>query len=140
MSLPHYPLNPSYASSPPPDDGSNGGIFRELLGELPEFAPLFRELEASADGDPEEPIVLAELADFVSFHLAALETERSLLQRAVDALEDLICDLDDDELGSELVGFAFFDGLSLADRRVLTPRLGPRSLQLLEAMSRDSFE
>jgi hypothetical protein len=32
------------------------------------------------------------------------------------------------------VGFAFFDHFTVEDRRLLTPRLGPRSLDLLELL------
>jgi hypothetical protein len=115
-------------------DDHLGFLFIEIHRDLPEFVPRYLELAAACDDDPGEPLILTELAEFVAGRLAIIGTAGSALQRALRLVEALIGDRDDDEPGKELVGFAFFDHFTVEDRRLLTPRLGPRSLDLLELL------
>jgi hypothetical protein len=105
-----------------------------LIEDLPEFIPIYRELVDRFDGDPGQPAVLMELAEFVADRLAALALERLAVERALGVVETLLDSMADDVIGCELVGFAFFDSFSLEHRRCLVPWLGPRSRSLLDAL------
>jgi hypothetical protein len=118
-----------------PGDGSGEGPLVEgLIGDLPEFIPIYRDLVDQFDDDPGEPAVLMELADFVADRLGALAKERLVVERALDVVEALLDSMADDVIGCELVGFAFFDSLSIEHRRCLVPWLGPRSRSLIDAL------
>ena len=127
---------PSVGNEPDdPDPAIDGGIFLlAVAATLPEFWPTAREMIEAGDGEPGDPVVLLELADFVADHLAALGDGRPVLRRALDLIEVLIGCAADPEATSELVGMAFFDSFSLEDRRRLGPWLGPRSRDALEAL------
>ncbi len=105
-----------------------------LLADLPEFVPDYRALVQGCDDEPGEPVVLIALADFVADRLAALEAERSVLERALGLVEVLIASAADPETTTDLVGLAFFDSFTPEDRRSLTRWLGPCSRQALEAL------
>jgi hypothetical protein len=109
-------------------------MFSEVLRDLPEFVPRYLELAAACDDDPGEPLILTELAEFVASRLAVIGSAGSALQRALELVEALVGDREGDDTGRELVGYAFFDHFTVEDRRLLTPRLGPRSLGLLESL------
>jgi hypothetical protein len=111
-----------------------GPLIDTLLEGLPEFIPNYRALVEAGDDDPDQPVALMELADFVSARLAELATGRSMVERALWVIETLIDSLADDEIGRELVGLAFFDSFSPESRRLLAPWLGPRSLEVLEEL------
>ncbi len=134
----HQPdLDPGHSVHPrtaDPEVIELGPLVEALLASLPEFLANYRGLVEACDDDPGEPAVLMELADFVAVRLASVATERSVLERALGVIESLIDGLADDEVGSELVGLAFFDSFSPEDRRLLAPWLGPRSQGLLEAL------
>jgi len=111
-----------------------GPLAEALLNHLPEFLPTYRSLVEACDDDPGEPVLLMELADLVSARLAAQAAGRSLLERALGVIEGLIESLAGDESRRELVGIAFFDSFSPESRRLLTPWLGPQSIEVLEAL------
>ena len=126
---------PTADQEPGPADGSGEGPLVEgLIEDLPEFIPLYRDLVDRFDNDPGEPAVLMELADFVADRLTALAKERLVVERALGVVEALLDSMADDVIGCELVGFAFFDSLSLEHRRCLVPWLGPRSRALIDAL------
>lgn len=120
-------------SLPPPLPPPDLGAFIDALATgLPEFAPSYLDLVAGCDDDPGGPLILMGLADFVAERLAALESERTVLARALGLVEHLIECCDDPDGASELVGLAFFDSFSPDDRRRLVPWLGSRSTLALE--------
>jgi hypothetical protein len=86
------------------------------------------------DDDPGEPVVLTELADFVTGHLMAAETEISTIRRITSVIESGLISLGDDDLGRELVGWAFLDSMAPEVRARLAPWLGPRSVSLLDSL------
>ena len=102
-------------------------LVASLLRGVPEFLPACRTLVDACDDDPGEPLVLMELAEFVSLRMAAIEVERPPLERALAAVEDHLSSIAGDRIGFQLVAFAFFDSFSPEHRRLLAPRLGPRS-------------
>ena len=126
---PELPLSSLPPALPPPDLGA---FIDALVTGLPEFAPRYLDLVAGCDDDPGGPLVLMGLADFVAERLVALESERSVLERALRLVEHLIEGSDDPEGASELVGLAFFDCFSPDDRRRLVPWLGSCSTLALE--------
>ncbi|HEY7917524.1 MAG TPA: hypothetical protein VIC86_11160 [Acidimicrobiales bacterium] len=130
-SLPAEPLGAAWSDS---RDGEPGPLAEALLDHLPEFLPTYRRLVEACDDDPGEPVLLMELADLVSAHLAAQAVGRSLLERALGVIEGLIDSLAGDEIRRELVGIAFFDSFSPESRRLLAPWLGPQSIEVLEAL------
>jgi hypothetical protein len=105
-----------------------------LVSDLPEFLPRYRALVEAGDDDPGEPAVFMELADFVAGRLAAVETGRSVLERAFGLIETLLESADDPDTRSEVVSLAFFDSFSPEVRQELGPWLGPRSLDALESL------
>jgi hypothetical protein len=111
-----------------------GPLVDALMEDLPEFMPTYRGLFQACDDDPGEPVVLMELADFVTARLAVLVNEGPLVERALAVVETLIDSLGDDEIGCEMVGLAFFDSFSFEERQLLAPWLGPRSRSLLDAL------
>ncbi|HEV3280476.1 MAG TPA: hypothetical protein VG032_02630 [Acidimicrobiales bacterium] len=120
-------------SSPPAQDQAHlGFLFSEVLRDLPEFVPRYLELATACDDDPDEPLILAELAEFVAGRLAVISPTGSAVQRALELVEALLVERDGDDIGRELVGYAFFDHFTVEDRRHLARRLGPLSLALLE--------
>ncbi len=102
-------------------------LVASLLRGVPEFLPSYRTLIDACDDDPGEPVVLMELAEYVSSRVAAIEVERPPLQRALAAVEAHLDSIAGDRIGCELVAFAFFDSFSPEYRRLLAPYLGPRS-------------
>jgi hypothetical protein len=121
-------------------DGGLGFLFADLVRELPEFMPRYLELIEAGDDDPGAPVVLMELAEFVTSRLRVVEIEGSMLTRALGMVEALLDAHDHDDVGAELVRDAFLDTFTVEDRRLLTPRLGPRSLHLLESLERASAD
>jgi len=115
-------------------DTELGPLAEALLEHLPEFVPTYRRLVEACDDDPGDPVLLMELADFVAVRLAVQAADRSMLERALGVIEGIIDSLGDDEIGRELVGAAFFDSLSPESRRLLTPWLGPQSVEVLETL------
>lgn len=105
-----------------------------LLDQVPEFRSAYRTLVVIHDDDPGEPAVLTQLADFVTDHLMAAEREISTIRRIASVIESGVIALGDDELGRELVGWAFFDSIPPDARRRLAPWLGPRSVSLLDSL------
>lgn len=102
-----------------------------LLDQVPEFGPAYLALVETFDDDPEGPTVFAELADFVSARLIAVETERPVLERTLAAIEEIVSNGGD---VCELVGYAFLDSLSPEDRRLIVPWLGSNTRSLLDAL------
>ena len=105
-----------------------------LLDQVPEFRSTYRTLVVDYDDDPGEPVVLTELADFVTDHLLAAESEISTIRRITSVIESGLISLGDDELGRELVGWAFLDSIAPEVRSRLAPWLGPRSATLLDSL------
>ena len=91
-------------------------------------------LVAAYDDDPGEPAVLTELADFVTDHLMAAEREIPTIGRIASVIESGIISLGDDDLGRELVGWAFFDSIPPEARRRLARWLGPQSVSVLDSL------
>ncbi len=89
---------------------------------------------AAHDDDPGEPAVLTELADFVTDHLTVAEREISTIRRIASVIESGIISLGDDDLGRELVGWAFFDSIPPEARRRLARWLGPQSVSVLDSL------
>lgn len=129
--LPAEPMVPAWEASP---DIEPEPLVEALIEHLPEFIPTYRRLVEACDDDPGEPVLLMELADFVAARLAVQAAARSMLERALCVIEDLIDSLADDEIRRELVGAAFFDCFSPESRRLLAPWLGPQSIGVLEAL------
>lgn len=122
---------------PEPLDPEDGGfLVGALVDRLPEFVPVYLALVEACDDDPGEPVVLAELADFVAERMAVLETDRHLLEGALAVIEAHLASGDAAGSGAsdELVALAFFDSFSPEDRRHLIPWLGRRSLAALESL------
>ncbi len=130
------PLEPRPSALPQPSDRDvdSGFLFTEILADLPEFAPRYLELVAACDDDPGEPLVLAELAEFVAGRLAALTAEEATVARAIGLVEGLIDARRGDEVDCEPVTYAFFDSFTVEDRARLARWLGPHSLRLLESL------
>jgi hypothetical protein len=105
-----------------------------LLDQVPEFRSTYRTLVVAYDDDPGEPVVLTELADFVTDHLMAAETEISTIRRITSVIESGLISLGDDDLGRQLVGWAFLDSMAPEVRARLTPWLGPRCVSLLDSL------
>jgi hypothetical protein len=105
-----------------------------LLDQVPEFRSTYRTLVVAHDDDPGEPVVLTELADFVTDHLMAAETEISTIRRITSVIESGLISLGDDDLGRELVGWAFLDAIAPEIRPRLAPWLGPQSVSLLDSL------
>jgi hypothetical protein len=105
-----------------------------LLDQVPEFRSTYRTLVVAYDDDPGEPVVLTELADFVTDHLMAAETEISTIRRIISVIESGLLSLGDDDLGRELVGWAFLDSIAPEVRSRLAPWLGPQAVSLLDAL------
>jgi hypothetical protein len=112
-------------------DGPGESSVAVLLDQVPEFSPAYLSLVQVFDEHPGEPIVFTELADFVAERLAALETERPVLERALAAVETVAATSED---ATELVGYAFLDSLSPEDRRRIVPWLGPHARSLLDEL------
>jgi len=127
---------PDWPHPPPagPAPGAGDGLARWLCHCVPEFTPAYLALVDGCGDDPGEPVVLMELAELVSATLATLDDRRRLLQRALDAVEDVLAALGDDTIGCELVAFAFFDSLSPEERSRLLPSLRPRARELSLAL------
>jgi hypothetical protein len=111
-----------------------GPLANSLIKGLPEFLPILRRLVAACEDDPGEPVLLMELADFVAARLAELEDQHSVLERALAVVETLIHSVVDDEIGRELIGYAFFDSFSPENQRRLGPWLGAGSRALLDSL------
>jgi hypothetical protein len=111
-----------------------GFLFAEFVRDLPEFVPRYMELVEAGDDDPGEPTVLMELAEFVAARLAVVAGEGSAVGRALGLIEATVRARAADTTACELVGYAFFDNFTVEERRLLTPVLGPRSLELLESL------
>ncbi len=122
---------------PPPDLGA---FIEALVAGLPEFTPSYLDLVAGCDDDPGGPLILMGLADFVAERLVALESERTVLERALGLVEHLIECSDDPDGASELVGLAFFDSFPPDHRRRLVPWLGSRSALALESLDMPAEE
>jgi hypothetical protein len=125
---------------PDPGPGPAGDPFDRtplvlaLLDQVPEFRSTYRTLVAAHDDDPGEPAVLTELADFVTDHLTVAEREISTIRRIASVIESGIISLGDDDLGRELVGWAFFDSIPPEARRRLARWLGPQSVSVLDSL------
>ncbi len=102
-----------------------------VLTGVPEFGPAYLALVEAFDDDPGGPAVFTELADFVADRLVAIEAERPVLERALAAVESVAAAGGE---ADELVGYAFLDSLSLEDRRLIAPWLGPATRSLLEEL------
>jgi hypothetical protein len=100
-------------------------LIRALSTRVPEFRPTLAELEEGTGNDPGDTTVLMVLAEFVSGHLQRHHDVCRLLSQALAVVEEHLASLGDDELGCELVGYAFFDTLDPDERRELAPWLGP---------------
>lgn len=109
-------------------------LVRALLDRVPEFAPHVVALVKEHDDDPGEPMVLIELADFIAPRLDSMTTERLVVEAAMAFVETLLETRADDEAGGELFGAAFFDSFTPEDQHRLTPWLGPRARELMEAL------
>ena len=118
-------LGTSSGPQPPPD---HLPLAVALLRRLPEFLAAYHDLVDACGDDPGEALVLIELADFVAERLSLLETEADAVRRALGTIEACIDDLDPEDQGAlETLAGAFFDSFSPEHRRLLAPRLGPRS-------------
>lgn len=144
---PEATLTPEPAATLPPEPGtrnareagpfdheSGQALLDALAGHLPEFVPIYLALAEACDDDPGEPVVFAELADFVADRLALLETGRPVLERALAIIEAHLDEAEDIDEAADVIGLAFFDSFSPEDRRRLVPWLGPRSLATLESL------
>jgi hypothetical protein len=107
---------------------------------VPEFVTRFLTLVDGCGDDPGEPLVLMELADFVSEHLDAIRSERSLLVRALATVEAHLESISHDPIGCEFVAFAFFDSFTPEVRQRLVHEVGPRSRRLIEALDHPDAE
>ncbi len=125
------PYAPS-PDAPSPDGFDPSPVLRPLLRDVPEFGPSYLALVAGCDDDPGEPVILMELAEFLSGHVTALHQGRPLIERILAVVEAHLESLDDDPVGCELVAYAFFDSLSPELRESLLPSVGPRSRALIE--------
>ncbi|HEY5098367.1 MAG TPA: hypothetical protein VII46_09975 [Acidimicrobiales bacterium] len=126
---------PDPCPGPTDDPFDRTPLVLALLDQVPEFRPTYRTLVVAYDDDPGEPVVLTELADFVTGHLMAEETEISTIRRIASVIESGLISLGDDDLGRELVGWAFLDSMAPEVRARLAPWLGPRSVSLLESLA-----
>jgi hypothetical protein len=134
VSPPDIPARPGPVEWSASSETELGSLFAEVVRHLPEFVPRYVALVEAGDEDPGEPMVLMELAGFVADRLRVVGAEGSALSRALGLVEALLAAREGDDVGVELVGYAFFDSFTLEDRRRLTPRLGQRSLDLLESL------
>jgi hypothetical protein len=132
--LPPEPGTHTVRETGPYDHESGQALLDALAGHLPEFVPAYLALAEACDDDPGEPVVFAELADFVAARLALLETGRPVLERALGIIEAHLDAAEDIDEAADLIGLAFFDCFSPEDRRRLVPWLGPRSLATLESL------
>ena len=130
-----------------PDSGGNpstgfqpDGLICALCDEVPEFVPNYLQLAEDCGDDPGEPVVLMELADFIGGHIAALETQSSVLQRTLATIESHIESISEDRIACEFIAFAFFDSFSPEQRARLAKRTGPRSKELIEALDAPDTE
>jgi len=117
-------------ASPCPDPPCSPAVER-LLDAVPEFVPHYLDLVADCDEDPGSEAVFAELAEFVAARLAEVERQRPVLERTLAAV-DAVVEEEPDAL--VLVGYAFLDGLSPDDRRLIAPWLAPSTRTLLEGL------
>jgi hypothetical protein len=122
-------------SGPVPSPSNEPGeLIDALCDEVPEFVPSYRRLAEACDDRPGEPLVLMELADFVTEHMAALETESSVLERTLATIESHIESISDDRIACEFVAFAFFDSFSPEHRQRLAMCTGHHSRALIEEL------
>jgi hypothetical protein len=106
------------------DETDGEALIRALSARLPEFGPTLDELNEGTGNDPGETTVLMVLAEYVSSQLRTYHHVRRQLAEALAVVEDHLESLGDDELGCELVGYAFFDSLDPDERRLLAPWIG----------------
>ena len=64
------PVEPFDSAADPFDNEVGRALLDALIGRLPEFVPTYLALAEACDDDPGEPVVFAELADFVADRLA----------------------------------------------------------------------
>jgi hypothetical protein len=131
---------PSEPGGMPSTGFEPGGLTRALCDEVPEFVPSCLQLAEACDDDPGEPAVLMELADFVADHMTALETESSVLERALATIESHVESISEDSIACEFIAFAFFDSFSPEQRHLLAQRTGPHSRALIEALDAPDTE
>jgi hypothetical protein len=136
----HDSFRPTEPSGIPSTDFEPGGLIGALCDEVPEFAPSWLRLAEACDDDPGEPVALMELADFIADHMAALETESSVLERALATIESHIESISEDRIACEFIAFAFFDSFSPEQRHRLAKRTGPYSRALIEALDAPDTE
>jgi hypothetical protein len=111
-----------------------GDLVASLCRELPEFVPTYNHLVDLCGDDPGEPLVLMELAQFVLTRMVAAESERSILERTMATIEDHLGSIADDDVGWELIAFAFFDSFSPHERERFDPHIGPRARMLVDGL------
>jgi len=128
---------PDPGPGPADDPFERTPLVLALLDQVPEFRSAYRTLVAAYDDDPGEPVVLTELAEFVTDHLMVAEREISTIRRITSVIEAGIISLGDDDLGREMVGWAFFDSIPPEVRRRLARWLGPQSVSVLDSL--DTF-
>ena len=137
-SAPAHPGVPS-PGGPRPDRLPPGGfepspVVGPLLSAVPEFGPSYLALVAGCEDDPGEPVILMELAEFLTGRLTVLHRTGPLVDRILAVIEGHLETLDDDPVGCDLVAFAFFDSLSPEERSRLLPSLRPRARELSLAL------
>jgi hypothetical protein len=125
---------PDPRTGPTSDPFDRTPLVLALLDQVPEFRSTYRTLVVAYDDDPGEPVVLTELADFVTDHLMAAESEISTIRRISSVIESGLISLGDDDLGRQLVGWAFLDSIAPEVRPRLAPWLGPQSVSLLDSL------
>ncbi len=121
------PASAATASDAAASDAASDGdtLIRALAARLPELGPTLDELNEGTGNDPGETTVLMVLAEYVSSQLCTYRHVSRLLDQALAVVEEHLVSLGDDELGCELVGYAFFDTLDPEERRWLAPWIGP---------------
>ncbi len=130
----HDSSRPTAPGGTPSTGFEPGGLIGALCDEVPEFVPSCLLLAEACDDDPGEPVVLMELADFIADHLAALQKESSVLERALATIESHLESISDDRIACEFIAFAFFDNFSPGQRHLLAKCTGPHSRALMEAL------
>jgi hypothetical protein len=132
---------PGPCSGPHPGDDTHpgaqpepGDLVAAICRQVPEFVPAYDHLVDLCGDDPGEPMILMELSRFLLSRLVAVESARSVLQRTLAAIEDHLGQIPDDDVGWELIAFAFFDSFSPDERELFDPHIGPRARLLVDGL------
>jgi hypothetical protein len=141
-SEPASQAGPDRGLDPPslPADESFPLLTGALCRAVPEFVTRYLTLVDGCGDDPGEPLVLMELADFVSERMATVHSDRSVLGRAFATIEAHLESIAQDAIACEFVAFAFFDSFTPELRQRMVHEVGPRSRRLIEALDHPNTE